>query len=320
MRVYGVDVSPEDRPYFVMEYADAGSLEERMKARAAAGERISIEEALATSIAVADGLVEAQGRSIVHRDLKPSNILFKATDGGPPRLVIADFGIARSLEAAGASTIAAGTPHYMAPEQSEGHADVGSDVYSAAVILFEMLAGRVPFPYPSVGQVIRAQISETVPDIRSLRPDVPDRLATVIARGVEARPEARQHSAEEWRADLLAVSEDRAASGPVLQETLGPEHLAALAERGRSGRRRGGRSRRRLRPRGSARPSRSGTRTPRPRRAAPRAVARRVMRSPPRARLRAARSDDVDGGSWPCCSCSRSSVGSRASRFRARAR
>jgi hypothetical protein len=227
VRVYGVDVTPEGRPYFVMEYADAGSLEERMKARAEASEPYSIEEALAFSIAVADGLVEAQGRNIVHRDLKPSNILFKRSESGPERLLIADFGIARSLEAAGASTIAAGTPHYMAPEQTEGRADASSDVYSAAVILYEMLAGRVPFPYPSVGQVIRAQITETVPDIRTLRPDVPPGLAAVIARGVGSAPEARQRSAAEWRADLEAASQQRGDGAP--GETLGPEALAALA-------------------------------------------------------------------------------------------
>ena len=277
--------------------------------------RISLEEALATSIAVADGLVEAQGRSIVHRDLKPSNILFKSTDGGPPRLVIADFGIARSLEAAGASTIAAGTPHYMAPEQSEGHADASSDVYSAAVILFEMLAGRVPFPYPSVGQVIRAQISETVPDIRSLRPDVPDRLAAVIARGVEARPEARQHSAEEWRPTCSRCRR----TGPLgagLQETLGPEHLAALAGTAAAGGVAAGRSRRRLRPRGSR-----GRVVPAPVRLG--LVGRRLGRSPAGCGV-VLLGPDFKGAHrrrrrrvLPCCSCWRSSAGSRASRSQA---
>lgn len=173
VRVYGVDETAAGQLFFVMEYADAGNLEDRMKARLASGRQYSIDEALSLSVDIADGLVDAQKRDIVHRDLKPSNVLFKTADDGPERLLLADFGIARSLENAGAVTIAAGTPHYMAPEQTEGRADRASDVYSAAVILYELLAGRVPFPYQSAGQVIRAQITEQVPPVETLRPDTP---------------------------------------------------------------------------------------------------------------------------------------------------
>jgi hypothetical protein len=237
VRVYGVDVTPDGRPYFVMEYADDGSLEDRMRQRHDEGHAYSIDEAVAVSLAIADGLVDAQSRGIVHRDLKPSNVMFKTTTSGDNRLLLADFGIARSLEAAGGTTIAAGTPHYMAPEQTEGRADRASDVYSAAVILFELLAGRVPFPYKSAGQVIRAQITEQAPDIGTLRNDVPEALAVVLARGLSADTDLRQSSAAQWRADLAATTHGGSGApapggGADPGATLGPGDLALLAAAG----------------------------------------------------------------------------------------
>jgi hypothetical protein len=234
VRVHSVDTAADGRPYFVMEYADAGSLEDRMKERSAAGRPWGIEEAVAMSVDIADGLVDAQARDIIHRDLKPSNVLFRTSPLGTERLLLADFGIARSLEAAGATTIAAGTPHYMAPEQTEGRADRASDVYSAAVILFELLAGRVPFPYNSVGQVIRAQITEPAPDVATLRTDVPAGLALVLTQGLRADPGERQATAEQWRAELQRASSAppvAAAAAVGLADagaTLGPEDIAAM--------------------------------------------------------------------------------------------
>ena len=223
VRVYTVDQLADGRPFFVMEYADGGNLQDRMRA---ATEPMSVEDAVALSVDIADALVVAHERGIVHRDLKPSNVLFNGE-----RLLLADFGIARSLEAAGAPTIAAGTPHYMAPEQTEGRADRRSDIYSAAVILHELLAGGVPFPYPSAGQVIRAQLTETAPDIRTVRPDVPVALAAALSRGLDRDPDRRPPTAAAWRDDLLGMSSEHPDEPvvPAAGETLGPEDIAALA-------------------------------------------------------------------------------------------
>ena len=103
-------------------------------------------------------------------------------------MVLADFGVARALDSASAFTIAAGTPHYMAPEQSEGRADERSDVYAAGVLLYELLAGRVPYPYPSVGAVMRAQLTERPAPISSLRDETPASLDAVIGRGCHRSP------------------------------------------------------------------------------------------------------------------------------------
>lgn len=231
IRVHTVDELPDERPYFVMDFADGGTLAERMDAAAGAARRWTIGEAIGLSVAIADGLAVAHAHGIIHRDLKPSNVMFKSGRDGE-RLVLADFGIARSLEAAGRSTIAAGTPHYMAPEQSEGRADRASDVYAAAVVLYELLAGTVPFPYPSAGQVIRAQLTSAAPDIRSLRADVPGSVATVLARGLQSDPAVRFATIEDWRDGLVAAvagNEEPTimrAAGAGGAETVHPAELA----------------------------------------------------------------------------------------------
>src|SRR5258708_461004 len=142
-----------------------------------------------------------------------------ARDG--ERILVSDFGIARSLETVGATTIAAGTPHYMAPEQSEGRAGRTSDVYSAAVILYQLLAGSVPFPFPTAGQVIRAQLTSEAADIRTLRADTPAPLAATIARALARSPESRPQTAEAWRAEIHGAGE------PDPGMTLGPQDIAA---------------------------------------------------------------------------------------------
>src|SRR5581483_11588936 len=100
------------------------------------------------------------------------------------RLVLVDFGVAKSLAAGSSTTIATGTPHYIAPEQSEGHADHRSDLYSAAVILYQLLSGRVPYPVDSIGALIRAQTAAEFPAIRTIRGDVSEALDAAIRRGM----------------------------------------------------------------------------------------------------------------------------------------
>ncbi|MFN2489735.1 MAG: protein kinase [Actinomycetota bacterium] len=216
VRVREVGRLPDGRPYMVMDHADRGTLEDRMRARAESSSPFSVEEALGLSVEIAECLIHAHGLKVLHRDLKPSNVLFKSVpehlqheivrQGRPApreRLLLSDFGIARRLEGTLAGTVVAGTPHYMAPEQADplsaALADLRCDIYSAAVVLYELLAGRVPFPHDSVGELLRAQREEEPPPIRTLRTDVPDELARVIASGLAPDPDQRVASAWEWR-------------------------------------------------------------------------------------------------------------------------
>ena len=154
VRIHNVDELPDGRPYFVMDFADRGTLHERMRGRIESGGRYTVDEAIALSLAVADGLKVAHSLGVVHRDLKPANIMFQSIpahhgDDRDEKLILTDFGMAKSVARARGTTIATGTPYYMAPEQTEGRADERSDIYSAGVVLYELLAGRVPYPYDS---------------------------------------------------------------------------------------------------------------------------------------------------------------------------
>ncbi len=242
IRVHAVDELDDGRPYFVMDYADRGSLQDRMRARFDRGESFGVDEALAISVDVAEGLRVVHGLGIAHRDLKPANVMYRSAPvhaGGDTveRLVLVDFGIAKNLAGTGATTIATGTPHYMAPEQTEGRADRRSDVYSAAVVLYELLAGTVPYPYDSVGQLVRALATQSPAPLVSVRSDVPPALEATIARGLSFDPAARYADANEWLAALAGGAEaGRVADAPVAAAapppvdpgaTIGPEELSA---------------------------------------------------------------------------------------------
>ncbi|HEU5425111.1 MAG TPA: serine/threonine-protein kinase, partial [Nitrolancea sp.] len=226
VEVYGVGTLDDGRPYFEMEYADAGTLQDRIREQRDKQQFYSVAEAVRLSREIAQGLAVAHEQGVVHRDLKPSNILFKrarvvgrTTEESPTRLLLADFGIARQLEQANKLTVAAGTPYYMAPEQANPTPGRGPDercdIYAAATILYEMLGGSVPYPFETVSQIVRAQERGERQGIRALNPDVPPTLAQIIDTGLEPDPEHRYRSAREWKAalDEFAASLPKASDG-----------------------------------------------------------------------------------------------------------
>lgn len=207
VRIHQIDVLEDGRPYLVMALADQGSLEDRMQEKAAQRRQFTVEESVAISLEVAAGLEAAHALDIVHRDLKPSAVLFQTTPGEEePRVVLADFGIAKSI-AKSKTTVATGTPHYMAPEQAEGRVDERTDIYSAGVILYEMLAGRVPYAFDSLTEVIRAQAASPPVAIEILRPDTPPGLAAVVGKALSKDPDDRFGSVGEWMAALQTPDE-----------------------------------------------------------------------------------------------------------------
>jgi serine/threonine protein kinase len=216
VRIFTTGWLDDGRPYFVMEYGDGGSLEARMRERREQSRRFSVEEAVALSQQIAQGLIAAHVENIIHRDLKPSNILFRrgrAASGGSAssgeRLMLVDFGIARQLEVASGTTITGGTLGYAAPEQFDprtaNQVDARSDIYAAATILYELLAGQLPFPQGSTGQLVTAKRQQAPPPITTVRPDVPRALAEVIAKGLAVDPNQRYPSAQAWNDALGQV-------------------------------------------------------------------------------------------------------------------
>jgi TRAP transporter TAXI family solute receptor len=138
--------------------------------------------------------------------LKPANVLIDEDD----RVHVTDFGLAKNLDADSSVTgsgAAVGTPHYMAPEQAGGHSDRASkqsDVYSLGAILFSCLAGRPPLVGDTVMQTLLQVVHEPAPLLRSIRPDAPADLETIIAKCLEKNPLKRYQSAEELADELDA--------------------------------------------------------------------------------------------------------------------
>ena len=236
VRVYEVGHLADGRPYMVMEFADRGTLEDRMRLRGQLDQPFSEEEAVGLSLDIAECLIAVHDLRIVHRDVKPSNVLFRGVprerqealrrDGrpvAPERTLLGDFGIARRLEGLLGHTMIVGSPQYMAPEQADparaGAVDYRSDVYSAAVIVYEILTGRVPFSFESPADLVRIQ--REAPSVRTLRSDVSASLADVIGRGLARDPAERFPSAWEWREALRSASANVPGAGRRMDEGHG---------------------------------------------------------------------------------------------------
>ena len=202
-------------PFFVMPYIEGESL----RARLLRGPAFSVDEAVALVIEVADALEYAHAAGIVHRDIKPENILLLRGHA-----VVADFGIARAFDAAAMPTrttsagIVLGTPAYMSPEQASGDPSIDgrTDVYSLATVLFEMLAGRLPFMAPTAQGLIAKRFSERAPALDRLRPDAPPHVVAAVASALALEPVDRPAGAAAFGRRLRAPQESTpAATGEV---------------------------------------------------------------------------------------------------------
>ena len=202
----------EGADYIVMEYVEGDVLSALIRRGP-----MAVPEALDIGSQVADALIEAHGRGIVHRDIKSANIIVTARG----HVKVLDFGLAKflqppsgraSLDAAltiGEDTMAGtvlGTASYMAPEQALGRSvDQRSDLFSTGVVLYEMLAGRLPFEGRTFGEVIDAILHQPPPVLARLNPAVGPEVDGMVLKALEKNPEHRYQTARDLFADLRRV-------------------------------------------------------------------------------------------------------------------
>jgi serine/threonine-protein kinase len=189
---------------------------ETLGARMARAPRMPADEARRILAEVASALAYAHTRGVVHRDIKPDNILLDRDSG---RALVTDFGIARAAEADTKLTltgIAVGTPTYMSPEQALGERELDgrSDMYSLAVVGYQMLAGSPPFNATSAAALLMKHVGERPVPIGQLRPDLPPGLAAAIDRALAKKPEDRWADAGDFQRALLAADAPKAIVKP----------------------------------------------------------------------------------------------------------
>ncbi|GAA2164420.1 MULTISPECIES: Stk1 family PASTA domain-containing Ser/Thr kinase [Glycomyces] len=189
-------------PYVVMEYVPGTTLRDLLNRR----RRLRLEEAVELCGQVLDGLQAAHDAGLVHRDIKPENILLK-NGGRGDRVKVVDFGLAEAVHGdrdTGGPLVA--TAAYVAPELVNGKpATTASDVYSTAILLYELLTGEVPFDGPDSGAVARRHVEEDVPSPQLKAPDVPEGLAELVTAAAARRPGARPVDAGAFLRRLQAV-------------------------------------------------------------------------------------------------------------------
>ena len=153
---------------------------------------------------VATALAYAHQQNVVHRDIKPANIMF---DAGSDSVKVTDFGIARITDSSKTKTgLVLGTPSFMSPEQLAGKkVDGRSDLYSLGVMLYQLLCGVLPFRGESMSELMFKIANEEAADIRSIRPELSESLAHVVALALIKRPETRYQTGDQFAADLQAV-------------------------------------------------------------------------------------------------------------------
>jgi serine/threonine-protein kinase len=213
-----------ERPFIVMEYLAGGSLEERIRD----GGPVPTGQALQWLEETADALDAAHRQGVVHRDVKPANLLLDRQG----HVHVADFGIASAagMDSLTQTGTVLGTASYLAPEQAKGERTTpSSDLYSLAVVAFELFTGRRPFEGDSLAAEAAAHVTGEIPSVCDVDPQAPCELDPVFERALAKDPAQRFGSAAELVAALRGALEDAAGSTRI----VAPPRPAAVVHRER---------------------------------------------------------------------------------------
>ncbi len=220
--VYDLGQTTEGTLYIAMEFVDGPSLKSVIES----GGPVPVMRSLTLARQLASALSAAHRQGVIHRDLKPHNVMLARSHDGQEVAKLVDFGIAKTFDEGTQLTTAGfspGTPQYMAPEQAEGRAvDARSDLYSFGIILYEMLAGEVPFNATSTAAVLIKQIKEapTPPSVKNPRVAIPPQVEAIVLRCMAKEPAERFQTADELGSALEESAVALAGSTAAMQATL----------------------------------------------------------------------------------------------------
>jgi serine/threonine-protein kinase len=190
--------SSDGHQFIVFEYVDGENLKQLVERTGP----MPVDRVLELGIQIADALAFAHAHELVHRDVKPQNILIDSTGDAK----VTDFGIARSLDVERGVTqtgTVLGTSNYLSPEQAAGEpVTPATDVYSLGVVLYELLAGEVPFHGDNLVAVAMKHVTEHPPSLLDRRADIPPRVAQAVERALEKDPEQRFASMDAFANEL----------------------------------------------------------------------------------------------------------------------
>jgi serine/threonine-protein kinase len=219
-----------DLAFIAMEFLKGSDLADYCKG----GQLLPVAKVLSIVARVAEALAYAHTQNVVHRDIKPANIMYELESD---TVKVTDFGIARITDSSKTKTgLVLGTPSFMSPEQLAGKkVDGRSDLYSLGVMLYQMLAGVLPFRGDSMSELMFKIANEEAADVRIIRPELSENLANVVALALSKRPETRYQTGDQFAADLRAVEAqmagqpDAKSAGVSLQESSGMEKTVSFA-------------------------------------------------------------------------------------------
>jgi serine/threonine-protein kinase len=217
----GTAASPGGGPdllWFTMPFIEGESLRDRLRRQ----KQLPVEDALRIGRETADALDYAHRHGVIHRDIKPENILLTGSHA-----LVADFGIGRVLHSGADDArltetgLAVGTPAYMSPEQAAGERDLSgnTDIYSLAVVVYEMLAGETPFTGPTAQAMIARRLTEAPPSVRLHRQAVPEAIDAAIQRALARVPADRFAGAADFGDALQAAP---TVSAPIPTQVVAP--------------------------------------------------------------------------------------------------
>ncbi|HZV03286.1 MAG TPA: protein kinase [Planctomycetota bacterium] len=197
IQIYAYGIANE-MPYFAMEYVEGEDLQQRTRRL----KRLPMEEIVDTMIAVASALAAAHEKNLIHRDVKPSNVMIDRQGN----VKVMDFGLAKAASTDGSLTqsgVIMGTPNYLSPEQGRGDSiDGRSDLYSLGVMMYELLAGDLPFRADTPAGLIFKHVYEEPVPVSKRNPEIPPFLEEIVHKLLKKDPTERYQNGKELVADL----------------------------------------------------------------------------------------------------------------------